>query len=76
VWQISWHPANGANLERFLKGPFVKNGLLPNGRPQTISRRGCQEGGNFFINSKSKKMVIKLTIPTTKIFNLNSRKYI
>jgi hypothetical protein len=24
VWQISWHPTNGANLERFLNGPFVK----------------------------------------------------
>ena len=24
-------PANGANLESFLNGPFLKNGLLPNG---------------------------------------------
>jgi hypothetical protein len=39
VWQISWHPANGANLERFSNGPFVKNGLLPNGPKWADSKK-------------------------------------
>ena len=43
MWQISRPPANGdslgANLERFLNGPFVKNGLLPNGPKWADSKK-------------------------------------
>jgi hypothetical protein len=39
VWQISRPPANGANLESFLIGPFVKNGFLPSAQNGPIPKK-------------------------------------